>query len=555
MSATRPSKLRRTFFADLEHIAAVQRDVDDAAQAHASAAAALQLAQAEYDATKLELQIQRNRLHGLFRSADAVRSSLQTLATFPADLLSMIFVHGSTDRPQEDDKPWHVVAIDIEAFHLPYRVAAVSRHWRQVARSTAQLWTCIRIPSSESDVQCTGPNSAAYARLLEHVKLHLSLSQAASLDLIWDLTLSRSVSRDASTCSREDKQEDVFHSKLFQLVMRHSSRIRSFLLETSADVGYDHDTNHFGGPHVTTVIHHILALLRCRAPKLVELAVKCLHFFVISDDDFWENFPEMEFPVLLPHAPNLRRMHVLDAPIVVRRPHPGFHALTELAIQLTIYTINDAHLWDTLVSAPNLDRLWLDLKVDDEEEFDFEIELPISLPVSTIALSQSVDSPFNLVTLLDRLSLPNLSSLSIKAHMVSSLTVNDALASSISSLTISGHTGLGAEDLAILQRFAAVEAVSFSLATAKMDDHALFELLCDAADPMWPRLRRLSLRGVASDSVERDGILQLVRARNLHSESAKYTPLDLVEFDKYSVPTHVAIQVEDIMGARCRLLE
>ncbi|KZV90783.1 hypothetical protein EXIGLDRAFT_770451 [Exidia glandulosa HHB12029] len=552
MSATRPSRLRRTLLGDLEHIEQVQRDVDNAAQAHASAAAALRLAQAEYDATKLELEIQRDRLQGFIRSADSVRSSLQTLATFPADLLSIIFVHAATER--EDDTPWYQVTDDADALRLPYRVSAVCRHWREVARSTAQLWACIRIPSTAPVAPSTGPNAIADRRLLDHVTFHLALSRAAALNIVWNLTLARSSSQDLPRCAAERDYEDAFYSQLFDLVIQNSPRIRSFVLNTTPAVAWGSAPIRLA-VHTTKFARHIVAFLRCRTPKLVEIAVWCQHRSDVREPGFWQGFPNKEFPLLLPDAPNLRRLHIVDAPIGLWQGHPGLPGLTDVHIKLVYFRLFDVLLWSTLAATPSLDVLSLCCELDNEH--NFEANPPSSLPISRLSLAQDLDSESDLAPqVLESVSLPNLSSLAVQPHMVSSLIINDTLARKLSSLDISGPAPLDAEDFAILRLFEVLEVVCFRLEQMKMDDHTLFQLLCDPADPMWPRLRHLTIYEVASDSVERDGILHLVRSRNLASPETRIArPLELVEFDLGSVPRHVAIQVEEIMGVRCRLLE
>ncbi|KZV84864.1 hypothetical protein EXIGLDRAFT_776113 [Exidia glandulosa HHB12029] len=107
-----------------------------------------------------------------------------------------------------------------------------------------------------------------------------------------------------------------------------------------------------------------------------------------------------------------------------------------------------------------------------------------------------------------------------------------------------------------------LRAVTYACLTGdydKVDDTPFYDSLCDAADPMWPRLRHLELWGIEStvNSVDRDGLLNVVRARNGQRDSetgdgnALPPPLEKLEIDDQSAPGWVAMQVKEIMGDKC----
>lgn len=209
----------------------------------------------------------------------------------------------------------------------------------------------------------------------------------------------------------------------------------------------------------------------------------------------------------------------------------------------------DVLVWDTLSAAPALQSLCLDYSMVQSPVHPAH-PLPM-LPIATLKLGTSAHNNIDTSTV----SMPKLASLSVEGHIVSSLTITDSMARTVTSLNVTGW--LETVDWDILRGLAAVEHATLDLEGEETDDAVLFAAMCAPAGPMWPRLRHLVLRNITSEDVERDGLLRLVRMRNLQNDAddgeRSATPLEMIEFDSCSVPPCIAVQVEAILGAaRCR---
>ncbi|KZV90784.1 hypothetical protein EXIGLDRAFT_719914 [Exidia glandulosa HHB12029] len=365
---------------------------------------------------------------------------------------------------------------------------------------------------------------------------------------MWDLALKRT-DGDEPTLLKNHMLEESSLVSLFSLIEPHAWRIRSLLVRTRAISGM-HWQKRRAVSLRTSVISRLVRLLCYPTPNLVDISITCMHDIYIADENFWQDFPHRQFPLLLPHAPQLRRLHILDVPLFMRQGHPGLPELRYLSIELTSSTMEGDLLSHTLSAAPQLDALSLDFVFPPESSH----LLVDSLPISSLKLAREALTEFNCAGL----SMPRLSSISLDAHILESFTVTDAMTGSVVTLTVTGD-GIDVDRCTVLQRFEAVEYVTLDLdASEETDDEFLFSRLCDEAAPMWPRLRHLVLTGIDNFSVDCDGVLRLVRARhsaaNATEGAAAVQPLERVEFDEISVPPHVAVQVKEIMGDRCTIL-
>ncbi|KZV84862.1 hypothetical protein EXIGLDRAFT_700012 [Exidia glandulosa HHB12029] len=103
-----------------------------------------------------------------------------------------------------------------------------------------------------------------------------------------------------------------------------------------------------------------------------------------------------------------------------------------------------------------------------------------------------------------------------------------------------------------LRNLRAVEHASFEADISKVDYGPFFDLLCEPVDPMWRNLRQLELWSFDSQSVERDGLLRLVKARHgaRDPDNDSHSPraFEKVKFDMKSVPGWMTTQGEGDNG-------
>ncbi|KZV84231.1 hypothetical protein EXIGLDRAFT_727495 [Exidia glandulosa HHB12029] len=543
MDATQSTRTRLRLHAELEDLATTRRELDNAAVAHAQAVAGLQAVQAELDATAFELERQRARVDASTRTISILRSTLRTLETFPPELLLAIFVEAAADH--RNGSSWHVVDLDEAAIKIPYRLAAVCCHWRQTALCTPALWTRVQIPTPNDSIV------ESVEGLSRYLRLHLSLSRHAPIDISWDLALKRT-DGDSATLEKNHMLEDSSLESLFAVIDPHAWRIRSLIVRTRA-LTFINMKKRRAVSLRTRLISLLIDLLRCPTPNLVEVAVRCTHRDRIEDEGFWQDFPQRQFPLLLPDAPQLRRLHIVDVPLFMRQGHPGLPALRSLSIEMSCSSRESELFSHTVSAAPQLDALSLNFAFP-QAPSDLMVD---SLPISCLELVGDALTEFANYA---RLSMPRLSSISLDAYILDNFTVTDAMTGSVVTLTILGDC-IHFARCAVLQRFKAVEYVTIGLdGSDETDDDFLFSRLCDEAAPMWPRLCHLVLTGIENSSVDCDGVLRLVRVRARHGaanateHTAGVQPLERVEFDQVSVPPHVAVQVKEIMGDRCTIL-
>ncbi|KZV84861.1 hypothetical protein EXIGLDRAFT_776110, partial [Exidia glandulosa HHB12029] len=135
---TRPGsahRLRLRLLDEVVTIDAAKHELAEAEIARERVAAELKRVQAEYRIADAYAKDIRERIDSGSDSIRRLRKSLRTMATFPAELLGMIFGNTVSMRDLDDN------SIDWDAALLPYRVADVCSHWRTAALSDPSCWT------------------------------------------------------------------------------------------------------------------------------------------------------------------------------------------------------------------------------------------------------------------------------------------------------------------------------------------------------------------------------------------------------------------------------
>ncbi|KZV86315.1 hypothetical protein EXIGLDRAFT_774713 [Exidia glandulosa HHB12029] len=211
---SRAGRMRKRLFDDLDALDAVEHAVLDAKSARERAQAALELAQADYDLAAGEEQDLQERSAALRAGTIRLRNSLQTMASFPSDLLVMIVTEAAALQVEDRDGP----TMDWDAALAPYYAIMVNQHWRRSVLSAARCWTYVVVPlviPSETAMSMTG---------------HLELALRRSRSLPIDVHLSIEWAGNAGAASGRDTDADrELYSNIFDLITGHTSRIRSLV--------------------------------------------------------------------------------------------------------------------------------------------------------------------------------------------------------------------------------------------------------------------------------------------------------------------------------------
>ncbi|KZV86316.1 hypothetical protein EXIGLDRAFT_724864, partial [Exidia glandulosa HHB12029] len=402
-------------------------------------------------------------------------------------------------------------------------------HWRTAALSDPSCWTYLVLPPIP---RMTAGKTAA---LIAHVERVISRSRSRLLDVAvsvnWDLTQK----------TRDVYAEDGLYSRLFASLMEQLRRIRTLDIHTAScsDNFLKFSYSDMSDP----ILKHIADLLCCPTPQLVHLSLSCAHTHYMTGQQFWLGYEEGDYPFFLPNAPKLATLSLTNTPMLCKRPHPvGLPLLRTLLIDCSKW-VYSALIWDTVSMAPQLDKLRL--CCNPQGIAGHPEQRPTSLPITELVVGMDSYLP------LPETQLPNLRSLVVESWK---LDASDSgppgnLGLTLTTLVVESISSFSADMIQTLRHFEVLEHATL-YGDEVDDDRQLFAALCDTADPMWPRLRHLVLSwGMDIKSSERDGLLRLVRARNLSKEQSGLTrPLEKVEFDLTSVPGWVATQVKEVMG-------
>ncbi|KZV80842.1 hypothetical protein EXIGLDRAFT_780457 [Exidia glandulosa HHB12029] len=196
------------------------------------------------------------------------------------------------------------------------------------------------------------------------------------------------------------------------------------------------------------------------------------------------------------------------------------------------------------MAAGTLQELWLNTRA----VFDAN-DLPVPLSHLT---SLAVHAGYGV---LSRITTPNLRRLALECgELDSSISwFLRQVSKTVTELTLEGTT-IGSDHLSVILGLSNIERLSF--ASTGTDDYrvtdAFFARLADTLPPIWPKLQSISLsshgRYILPDG---DGLIRLVRARNIDSGSAVGDggPCRLTEVDvRYKeVPDWIKATLENLL--------
>ncbi|KZV89050.1 hypothetical protein EXIGLDRAFT_722032 [Exidia glandulosa HHB12029] len=470
----------------------------------------------------------------------STRSLLQTLATFPLELLALIFEDAcAVDVAAQQDGS---VDLDWSAARCPYAIAGVCRRWREAALSTHAMWQHIAVSQQWVDAVDKAP-------FKRHLQDLLARSGSRVLDIRIAFQSDRHLEDDA--CARQN----ACFSYFFQSLYRSASRIRS-LRVCRASAPYSRQAR------PDTLRTKLLQLLRCPTPQLETLDIQLDSWAREEDSEMWLGYPERVLPCFLPEAPTLRSMRISGVPVLLCRSTLALLALTYLSISHV--SVPMVYLWDTLAAAPNLQ--YLELVFGSVIHDGRAATRLTALPITTLVTGGNALDQLALPTQVD---FPHLSTLKVPNWAFDKFTVTDALARSVTSITVQFYETDPedrAQTIANLRLFEAVESAELEYIDAIIEDEKfLFDALCDTVAPMWPKLRLFRLEGLEDyglGDVERGGLLRLVQNRNVSrtpvaegDEDNMPVPIESLEFDAKSVPLWISIRVAGILGDKCRLID
>lgn len=528
-----PSVLRKRLRGNLEELYALVDDLPNAEEEEERAVAALARA-------RLRVLTLRRRLEFLKSDSKAITLELNTIATFPPELLSMVFAFANTQNDfyaREGDRFLRPYRVDHDRVALPWRLGLVCRHWREAVLASPAAWNYIGISYKLHPVFSPGAHGPYSSPLSS---LYTCLEHSGSVPLHVVIASNGGDGRGERLDSDLMDDHGFFHPR-FQVLQEHIHRIRS--LHVYGVTLLQRDPRWYGS-HVT-MYRGLLDLLRAPMASLVELRI---HMYAPKQNpptstDFWEGFPARPFPLLLPDAPKLRELSVEGAPVICRRPHPGLPSLKTLLYRLR--SMFDVHLHDMLAIAPNLERLSLEV-----DEF-LAVADPIPGGFQPAPQVKTLEIPsgqyFGLLADGARL-LPNLSRLLL--YDFDELVITPALARRLTRLDIVEQEDLH-EHIGLLRQLTNVEHVEFG-DNVTMRDDLFFAPFCDPDDPMWPKLRVIVFNAAELLSVDKDGVLAVLRARNFARDEGpardgQVIPCPIEEIDAESLPEWVAMQVRAIL--------
>ncbi|KAG5636606.1 hypothetical protein H0H81_007431 [Sphagnurus paluster] len=282
----------------------------------------------------------------------------------PVELLSHIFALATHDIDQEYDGP--CPPFDHETVKFPVVLSMVNRHWRNVARATASLWTSICVtPALFDDDENDGTGSPRTLNT-KHISSYLALSRKYPLDILIDARDSNWNFIDESEIPSEfeDPYTPLFtiahmHATM-SLILPHLSRWRTFSLLTDV-----------WAPMYLALRYIQPALTTVGAPALESLTLMRCNDFVSYKQMFHP--PEMKDPIFLhlgensiaPHLilPRLRSLvlcgvHVdwASLPTILSHSQPGLDTL-DLSYHCLEVRPSLSEFHQILSTCPRLEKL------------------------------------------------------------------------------------------------------------------------------------------------------------------------------------------------------
>ncbi|EJD48681.1 hypothetical protein AURDEDRAFT_162138 [Auricularia subglabra TFB-10046 SS5] len=537
------ASMRKRLLADVAALEDLSAEIEDVEAAQAKAQVAFDEAKAALARADTQVANVHLREKLLKRSVRMLSRSLSTLSTFPFELLSMIFAYANTESERnskaggEDYAP--PIGLDMDRVLLPWSLGAVCRHWRAAVDSTPEAWSFIGISHCKRSA-----SPQANADCIWRLSQSLEKSGAALLDVVFT----------SSHLWAEDDSKDfatLEHSLVintFDLLTENMARIRTLGISLAPFV--PRSRSEPLSSFWLEIRGAIVELLRTPSPALVDARIQIVDrpraVEAEPAEEYWHQFPDDPLPLFLPAAPKLRYLLLDQIPVAFRRPHVGLPSLER--IRITQYWMFTVHVADMLALAPKLQHLELDVR-DALSVTGITPNFEPCHNLHTLVTTRKQRQTFGLLAGGARF-LPKLSSLSISN--VAELDISESFARRLTTLRLS-HTSNLHEHLETLRQLTCIERAGLSYVTVQ--DDVFFDAFCEPVDPMWPKLKTLMLRVVNALTVEQDGILRLVRARNGKDDgaaalSSSVSPLEDLDFDSYSVPSWVAVQVREILPER-----
>ncbi|EJD46224.1 hypothetical protein AURDEDRAFT_184515 [Auricularia subglabra TFB-10046 SS5] len=557
------SSLRQGLLDDIGALKAVESEILSAqsrqAQAHVDlqeaeavvkrAQALLRNAESQSQLAASAVQHLMTRRDTLMTSMTQARALLRTLATIPEDALSLIFHEACVARSPL--LPGAGIVIDQDAVAMPYHIASVCRHWRSTALATPSLWTYIALPEHEWGKE--------HCELFQgHLDLVTRRSGVLPLDVVVLAGFRRPSVIQPGPAPKWQYRDLIDY--FFGAMIGNAYRVRSLTISSG-------DQDGMLLPGLGFVRQAVVNLLRCPTPRLEELDVYVPEFE--SNQPSWLGYPAHAFPRILPEAPLLRRMRLQQIPIICCNASSSLPSLVSFDFTASHHsTAYGELLWDMFKLAPKLEHVQLDIeRLDHVRLAASSTTQRDTLPIRSLHIREQ-DSHIILLGQ-HRFNMPHLSTLSIGSHLLIEIdaTVLRSLGDTVNTLVLflKGFPE-GSED--VLRQFRSVE-------TLKIEGHGEFSLdsddgnagdlvfdeLCSFEEPvMWPRLRSVVLHQRCARGFENDGLLRLLCARNLRDGvaeggTAAPCPVERVEFDTFSVPAWVAVNIRSMLGDKCTITD
>ncbi|EIW81943.1 hypothetical protein CONPUDRAFT_143543 [Coniophora puteana RWD-64-598 SS2] len=253
-----------------------------------------------------------------------------TSESLPPELLSAIFAECIAQAHDPTWSPWHEHRCDLSCIRDWSQVTLVCRYWRSVALSTPSLW-------------CRLPGAWFYTKtmLARADTLPLSISTLPHPKYLERLSKQR---RRCEVMGGLEPEEDAYID-LSNVVTMHLGRIRELVVPVTAETL----------PDLMSRINRGLSA----EPRMLESL--SLHY---HDSLIRSVHGPTDAEAALPNAPQLKRLHIYNAPPLAISPSmlDGMHNLRELSLSRTMAALGD--LSGHRIYLPRLARLNLEDPID-----------------------------------------------------------------------------------------------------------------------------------------------------------------------------------------------
>ncbi|EJD48667.1 hypothetical protein AURDEDRAFT_122636 [Auricularia subglabra TFB-10046 SS5] len=256
-------------------------------------------------AARLRLSKLQQRRDAVVNDTKSIMRELNTLATFPVELLSLIFTYANTTYdfgPRDRDGLLPAAKIDVLRRALPLRLGLVCRQWRSALLGTPAAWSYVGVLFDAGGT--TGFRHALY------VQETLKRSGSSPLDVVICYQFSSRVNPPAEDDDRLLSEEQHF-GRIVYLLQTNMARVRSLHVNALLK----------NVPFMQSQVRDkVLDLLRTPSPALLDLRVDFPYTWTPGQDpapglleEYWHGGPGDTTPLFLPVAPNLRNMRLAHA--------------------------------------------------------------------------------------------------------------------------------------------------------------------------------------------------------------------------------------------------